>query len=74
MTLAIIDARGPRYIVLDAGSALTGALVKQADAQVVLATASAAAAALSEAYAESYTGPTYPDTAPPCNGECFFLS
>ncbi|MES2783013.1 MAG: hypothetical protein V4657_09470 [Pseudomonadota bacterium] len=63
MTLAIIDARGLRYVVLDAGSALTGALVKQAETQANLAAASAASAALADAHAESLSGPTYPDIA-----------
>ena len=63
MTLAIIDARGPKYVVIDAGAALTGALVKQAEGFADDAATSAASAAISDAHAESLNGPTYPDIA-----------
>lgn len=56
MTIAIIDARGPKYVVVSAGAAVAGALAEQARA-------SAISAALSEAHAESLNGPTYASTA-----------
>lgn len=62
MTVAIIDNRGFRPVIIGAGVQVVGALVAEAKVIRDAAAASAAAAALSEGAAESLVGPTYADT------------
>ncbi|MFZ5666971.1 MAG: hypothetical protein ACOY7L_17295 [Pseudomonadota bacterium] len=59
MTVAIIDNRTTRPLIVGAGAQVAGALVAEATAMKAAAETAAAAAALSEATAESVVGPTY---------------